>query len=370
MSPGFTRDGVVFCAGRDSDLVVGGTTRGFLLSATADAGRSWRRLAATGLPAAPVDDITNLIVSPRFGSDRTVIVQTLGHGTFVSIDAGETFVPLYPGDGPRLTPFVSGIADVPGAGVDRFMLVGASSRLSPTGNVLIDVAARVVRPVAGPPAPAVAFAVSPNHASDSRAVAFVEEASTAGSRVSVYSCDRTFACQRRVASFAARHAFDRAWYLSERTLVVSVRDSGSRRPRLYISQDGGASFTTFTAGQRLLDVQSARGAHPEFELVPTPSGRHSWLRVYGQPGPRPPASRLYRSADGGRSWRLAAFARIVEPGAPGALPPFRVPPQWFTPRVLTQAADDGHIFFGGLSQAGWDLACSANAGRSWNSVCR
>jgi hypothetical protein len=367
ISPAFAQDGTVFCGGRRSSSVVGGTTAGFVLFRSSDRGHSWTQLAATGLPFSALDDLHQLLVSPTYMTDHTVVVQTLAYGTFVSADSGATFVPLLPADGPLLTLGVMGVA-APGApAVGHAFALGAGSTVSPTGSVLMDLTSHAVTPVPGVDKGEQAFAVSPSYVADGRALAFAQRVVDGVQRTEVYACDATFACATRTATLPGHYTFDRAWFVTAKLVVVALAHEGTSRPLVYGSSDGGRTWAPLAAAQHLLDGQASTSSRMGLDLAATPSGRRLWLRTSSG---RAPQLRVYRSDDAGRTWLLAASATIGGRRPTGNFPDIRTPPPWYVPRVSMQAGEDGHLFVNGLDASGWDVACSADNGRSWATYCR
>jgi hypothetical protein len=360
LSPDFAHDGTVFCGGRLSTSVVGGTTQGFVLYRSTDRGRSWTKLAAAGLLFNTLDDLHQLLVSPSYATDHTVVVETLGYGVFASADGGTTFVPLLPGDQPMLT--LGSLA--PGTA----FALGAGSHLPQTSSVLLDLTTHLVTAISGVAQGEQAFAVSPAYATDGRALAFADRIVDGAVRTEVYACDATFACATRLAVLPRHYQFDRAWFVTAKLLVVALAREGTSRPALYASSDGGRTYAPLRAAQAVLDGQADPSRDVQLDLTSTPNGRRLWLRTSSG---RPPQLRVYRSDDAGRSWRLVASARTDSRQPVGNFPDLRTPPPSYgIPRVSLQAADDGHLFVNGLDANGWDVACSADDGRSWSTYCR
>jgi len=371
-SPDFARDGTAFCGGT---VMSGYAPTGLALFVTTNHGRSWRHAAAVGLPYKAGDRMTDLVVSPRFASDSTIVVTVLFEGVFVSADAGESFTPALLGSWPAVTAFVSGIAA--SESTQRTLLL--VPRWTTGTPAIVDPVLRTIQPVPGPPEPARAVLVSPTWVQDHAAVAFTQTGSGEGLRVSLYGCNEVFECSTRLGALPVGQAFHRAWlaadFATSRTMFVElVTDQEVAPPRLYVSRDGGRTFASMRPAQALVDAHFRDPRH-DYEPVAAidvgaPGSDRVWLRVYGTESATRPAIELFRSDDNGRTWTRVAYRRIVTRGARGGMQDVRVPPRALQPRVLLAATSNGYLFVNGIVRGGWGVSCSADAGRTWTTACR
>lgn len=369
-SPAFARDRTVFCAG--TVTTDGLTPAGLGIVVSTNGGRTWRKASASGLPQDKGVVIDGLLVSPRYANDRTVVVNVRLHGLYQSSDGGESFTPLLPASVRGVTAFVGGMSAAGGDAVAArtMLLVPSGAAQLP---LVVDTATRTAQPVPGAPAVAVGAVVSPAWATDGTALLFTD-AGTSGA-VTAYGCNVAFDCRTRLGRLPAGYTFEQAWpaadFTTSKTLFVKAR-SGSGRSRLYVSRDGGSSFTAMSEANRLLDAhveRPSRDPHPVASIATgRPGSARVWMRVYGSPHASLPAAELYRSDDNGRRWTRVAYGRIAQKGPRGTMQDVRVPPGQFN--SLIAATPDDVVFVNGIARGGWTASCSNDRGRTWSTFCR
>lgn len=369
-SPAFAEDGTAFCAGT---VMERWAPTGLAVFVTTDKGRSWRKTAAVGLTYVDGARVYGLVVSPRFAQDRTIVVSVWSVGTFVSLDAGETFTPLIPGAIPRVRPFEVAVGDTAG----RAMFLVARW-LSDKPHV-VDPLTRIPQPVVGAPEPATDFLISPRWTSDQTALAFTQTGQREQTQVNVYACTVAFECTTRLTSLPRGWVYYRGWLAadfpgSKTVFVELVHERGFTPPRLYVSRDGGRTFAPLASAQALVGRHVYKGgdgaAEPPVALAVGPPGTDRvWMRVQGSSRVTSPPAAVYRSDDNGRTWVRVAYGRLAQRGTPGTIPDLRVPSRPMEPPVILAATGDKRLFLNGITKGGWDVACSADAGRTWAPSC-
>lgn len=380
VSPEFVTDRTAFCAGAVVDRSTRATT-GVAVWRTTDGGRTWSRQAAAGLlvtnPNAKVD---HLAVSPLYKTDRTVFVQLTGTGLFSSIDGGATFTVVSPLAWGALTPYAAtapgGLLPAEGVHALYVMARPADEEGSPNGSALIDPITKAYTPVTGTPGRDAAFAVSDTFARDNAAFAVANHGVGLDAYVGIYRCTATFSCSERLQVFPKRWTFDRIWlapdFRRSRTIYVSMTTVTGARS-LWWSRNAGATWTRFSAAERLLAATVDAKVSPAIAFAW--SGRYVYLRVSAAGSPRtgPPAEQLYRSADGGATWRLFAYGRsATQVGSRGTMPTDALPLETGdgrAPRGRLTGTADGRLFLLGSTWVYKGFYCSANAGRAWARLC-
>lgn len=386
-SPAFTADRTAFCAGHVPDPTSGRTTA-IAVFRTTDGGRTWTRATAAGLTFNDTDArVTHLSVSPRYASDRTVFAQIRNTGLFQSVDGGETFSLVGPLAWSRVTPFVATAPappvpiPAPDAGAHTIFGMARSGGADgdPNASAIIDPLARSHTPVRGTPARDLEFAIADTFARDGAAFAVADRGVGLDARVELYRCGAMLTCDALLIAFPKRWTFDRLWlsrdFEKTRTVYVSMTTlSGSRV--LYWSRDAGGTWSRWSAAERLLAPVVAARNVPRY-AVAFGTSRTVYLRVSYMPGATssaaPPAEQLFRSDDGGSTWRRVAFGRAArQAGSRGVMPtdsPIGEQANGaIPPGALTVAGST--VFMLGHTGRYAGLYCSWDGGRQWGRTCR
>lgn len=373
VSPAYRKDHVLLCT-HVADSALGH----LVLAVSRDGGRSWRTQPMTGLvrPADYTGIPLSITLSSAFASDNA-LVATGRSGSFVSTDLGQTFTALDP-----LTP--GGVVDNPvgflsdpvlaASGEEsRFHIAYASDRLS----AIIDVAGRVRTPVAGVPGRgARRFSMLAGGP-----IAFVYESDPAGAEqtLAVYRCNATLTCAERSFAFPSDmtlgQGVGRVQLLPDGSVLAVLLSETTWRPVMWRSTDAGRTFAVWRPAQRLIDAVDAFPAGLSVSVAANTSiPRRLYLRVEGQrPGPvwrkgAPPASQVFRSDDGGTSWRRVAYRRGEgQPGPRGTLP-------WTyvgggDDRAHIQLTPDGRLLAAGATDTLRTTFCSLDGGVRWTAGC-
>lgn len=370
VSPAYRRDRTVFCVYAAPDA-----TR--VLAVSVNGGRTWRTAAMTGLlrPAGLSGIALTLSVSPQFGTDRALFATT-GSGTFLSADLGQSFrlvdaftKPVADGNP---VPFVGKVAPLPlGDAAPRLLLAYAGTQLP----ALIDPADGTRRPATGVPGRgALRFVVRASASAPDGALAIVNEPDGTTDHAVVYRCDASLTCAVPSFAFPSRTRFalhSRIALLPDGSLVA-VLSKGGAADTVWRSTDGGATFAAWTPLTRILDAaERAGGDRPMVKLAATPGlPRRLYARVeVSQPPTRwragaPPASQLFRSDDGGGTWRRVGYGRAQsQPGPHGNLP------WWSSHPGEIELAPDGRLFASGSNEFLATTWCSLDGGKRWYAGC-
>lgn len=374
-SPSFAADGTAACAGVHRDRRTG-ETQDISVFVTTDHGRSWRRVAASGMTKPVIEELLDVFFSPRYAQDRMLFVLS-SEGLHLSTDLGATFALVHPTAQARMQPFV-GVS--PADGKPRTLVAMAHQATHGTdGAVLVlDPAARVEVPVAGSPLVDHDFAFSPAFATDGTAYAVGFRMANGVRSYGLYRCDATLTCTTLLHQFPGGLTLDRIWLAPDfprsRTLYVSFQTSSGDAVHWW-SRDGGKTLQRWTSVERLQGDWSRVATG----LVGVPGTRTLYLRISGNAATKPgaaPYERLYRSGDDGASWRLVSYGRTpAQAGARGSMPP-NTPRKfgWLgqTARGMLTVAG-GRLFSLGTTYERDDVVdsffCSADGGRTWRRTC-
>lgn len=375
VSPAFQRDRIVACVYWVS------TDMPQALAVSRDAGRSWRTPAMTGLvsPLGVAGTGLSVAFSPLFDADGTLFATT-SSGTFSSTDLGESFTPLDPlargGGAANPTAFLMAPAMLPVVGGDARPRVhlAYASEIAPA---VIDVAAKGHQPVTGVPGlGALQFVVVPAAKGKPASVfAVVHETTGADQTVVVFRCDATFTCAERQFAFPSelRLGERRFQVLADGSVVAVLRSSDTLE--VWRSTDGGRTFAEWRPVRKLLAPLNAWEGQPPTASFATSTAfpRRVYLRVEAHRPPTdwpkgaPPASQIFRSDDGGATWRRIAYARAFSQRGPHGNAP------WFGPgssAIHVQVAPDGRLFAPGRTHDAITTFCSVDGGRRWTAGCR
>lgn len=389
ISPAFSSDGTAFCSHITRDGT--GSATGVEMLHTSDGGRSWSQVAAIGLAVSPNQwgQRPNLMFSPFYEDDHALYASLGLTGLFRSTDDGETFSLVDPRGGSATSATVATF-NTPLGELPRRVVFPQAIRGSTEGanqSVLIDAALGLRVPVQGTPAADHLFAVPPSFPDHGTPYAVAETGVGATHRFELYRCDELFDCSEHLFALPHRMRFDRIWFAPDFAVSGNIYISGfdfeTNALNIWWSKDAGTSFHRWRSAQDLLD--RARGSRPRANQIFAISGvsgtKLLYLRVdYATyPEGRTPAATLYRSNNGGRSWRRVAFARTFnEPPRPGRLPHEPTLDAWDgqVPGGHLVAASKRQLFLVGTEAGasgdpyhGTVASCSTDGGRNWRPLC-
>ena len=141
-----------------------------------------------------------------------------------------------------------------------------------------------------------------------------------------------------------RTGFALAGFLDGRTVLVQTSSTGAGPPHTRLSDDGGHTWRT------LIDPRRFAG----FGLPDFPDAQHGWWLERPPADFRTPAPiTLWRTSDGGRSWRRLAASGLPETGFPGQ-------------RVFVEPLRGALIFTFPDSSRSW--LATTDGGASWQVV--
>ena len=382
VSPTFARDRTAACLYRkDSNSPM-------LLATSTDGGRSWHKAAMTGLARPEGVHGIDLTVrfSPAYATDRTVLAVT-GSGLFASTDRGATFSlvdGLVGGGGfgnplVYLAPAPAATAPVTGTGKHLYVLFAAGYR-----SALVDATARWHQPItAVPGGSTVRFALG---GPSPVAFGYSDDPLTQHQVLAAYRCTADFSCAEKLFSFPPGVRFamtgdEQVQTLRDGSLLVTLTDA-ARDVHVWRSTNGGATFAVWQPVDAVLTpVNRTTEGAPRVSLVPDPaSSKRLFLRATGGPAygrwakDAPPAEQLFRSDDGGRTWRRLGYQRAVfQPGRRGTLPwneatadPAGIVPAGDGRTVLVAAT---YVSPGEASAGRTGVFCSRDSGLHWSRTC-
>lgn len=382
LSPGFDADGSGFCAGWV--VVDVAAQRGeWRFYVTKDGGRAWARPAASGLAVPEQSRVDQIVVSPLYETDRTVFLHST-EGIWKTTDDGATFSLVNalanPGDG-RLAPYVEPVG-IPVAQSGEPHTAFAYANYEMTAKIDPPLHA----PVAASPENETQFLLPRDFPNGP---GFVFTQSTGGDAigpvVSAWSCNGQLVCAEELHAFPAGYTLGYAWLGPLDEVYVELRPSpllfDEPVPRMWRSVDGGQTFEAWDSLDDVLeplheqDLFAARvgiASHPKF-----PGRLFAYVtadpeRSAGSVPPAPPGEQIFRSDDGGDSWRRVAWGLgFGQTGLPGTLP-------WNAHKrperhAFIELTGNGRLFvqalqFGGESYEG--PFCSISWGRAWARTCR
>ena len=323
-------------------------------------------------------------MSPDYVRDRSLFAST-DAGTFVSVDAGSTFElvdPLISGPHENPAPYLARppkeLTPLLGEAQRLYLAFGTKGLMSRT-----DVAARRHEPVpatldgvvgfrfAGPAAPPVGFGM--------------RGASPAVAMPVAYRCTSELVCADAGFQFPNGYFFGGDLWArgagDGKTMALRLYDNADFSVHAWRTSDAGATWHEWTSVQRLVDrVDKTSGLSPHVSVSFEPDRpRTVYLRISGYSGDRgwvtgaDPAEQLFRSDDGGTTWRRIGWQRgFMQPGRNGSLP-------WNGAadgdRGGIYAAGNGVLFAVGTYSAergpGHDLTlfCSRDHGVHWRTSC-
>lgn len=376
-SPDYASDRTAVCAAVQYEVGAGAVA--VTVSMTRDGGRSWNARVAAGIPVTPLTRLNGVLFSGRFAQDKAIYVQT-GDGLYRTQDDGQTFVAVDPLAGtastsPNLIRLPTGTAiEVPQ--LPAPIAMASSDAL---GSAVLMPPLHL--PVAGSPDNDWRFLVAPpGEGPHARKVFAVAARSGEGGtgRPVLYSCNEVLACVGELHMFPDMHVYVGSHLPADfaRTGVMYLwtKHFTTRLVTVWVSRDGGGSFTPWVAGNTLLKQPIERGFPRAIDigLVTDPSraGR-MYLRVAGERGLDPPQQQLWRSDDNGKRWQLMGYMRNYTPMVRGTLP-------WYTEEVFAVRGNisvqpDGKVFVIARATSGSSYGgvfCSHDGARTWARSCR
>jgi hypothetical protein len=386
VSPGFAKDRIAFCT------QVLNTANGVALAVykTSNGGRTWVRTPAKRLgwdPAAAFD--TQPQMSATYARDHRLVVLT-NSGLYATTDDGESFTivdarmkaadlntPLvYTGSPGSLAPVLGssrgfGLA----AGLSPARVDLATGAHLPVVGIVGDTTHGFVVPTAASPASPV-LAASLDQPDPSKPAA----------QVSLWTCTDDLVCAEKRYTFPVGVTTSRFWQLplaGHRSALVAFADHAGAFQG-YVSTDAGKTFRRWTSLERLVAPAAKYGAPPFVSIASNPAlpGR-VYARIVGSPKGAtwakgaPPAEQLFRSDDGGTTWRRVGFQGAwAQRGVRGTLPWNRdafgltLDPAAFAlgsdGRLLVPAARENDY---GMVSGSETVYCSLDGGRSWYPLC-
>jgi hypothetical protein len=248
---------------------------------------------------------------------------------------------------------------------------------SPQLPALIDPASGTRYPVAGVPGRgALRFAMPHTPDAPAGALAVVNEqdaGATPSEHAHVFRCDARLTCAEPLFAFPAgiRFGTDSRVAVHPDGSVVAVLASNDGAERVWRSTNGGATFTEWQSAMRLIARLEAVGTAPRVSFATSAAApRRLYLRIEqsparsGWPATAPPASQVFRSDDGGTSWRRVAYAPgIGQRGPRGNLP-------WLIGGVGgIHLTPDGRLLADGSTETLTTTWCSLDGGKRWYAGC-
>lgn len=368
-SPSFATDGTAFCA-----AAVKGT---FVLHVTRDRAKTWTATQPTGATLVPglAPSVYEFLISPDFPTDRTLVVVLSGF-VFYSTDAGATFVQAV-GNYGRLSmaDALHGISADPSHGV--VLSAGRYATSATVRSTVLDPALPAQRPLVGTGTPDIAFLATPTGSADI-AYAVGESGSTPPTiQHSFYACNAAYACPEKLGSLPVGQTFVEAWFAADfRTsgVVFAATVDVHGRTHVYVSRDRARHFAPVPGLSGYLDQSYRAKLAPMLVLAPgKPRSQTLFARLAGGGSSRTsPTTRLFRSDDNGKTWRLVSWGRPPQGSGPnGTMPYDHAERSWSRlPQGLLTHTSDGRLLFSGTNKGIRVVWCSLDAGRTWRPSCR
>lgn len=379
-SPLFAEDGTALCAGWKAEE--GGTLQ-LVLWRTRDGGFSWEQATTSGL--APVDQsglTPKIMFSPMYKDDgRIFIAFYRDDGLWSSEDLGESFefVDLF-GTSRAQALITSTDAPIPLVPQRRVQFVEAWTGSSDGSNnsVLIDAETHLRAQVKGTPGRDKQFAISPAYETDGRAYAVAELGVGETHHHEIFRCDAIFNCSEHLFTFPNRLEFDRVFFPPDfeesSSMFVSTVALDGGRTHMWRSDDAGSSFAPWESVQAIFDriegVDRKGGLTIKFGISGIPGTKILFLRIYYFSLTEPSAW-LYRSSNGGDTWKLRAFGRLPPAGSPsGTMSPYGLPSQHTGVEGHIVAPTKDRMLMLSAEKDGIDtVRCSLDRGRTWQPLC-
>jgi hypothetical protein len=343
---------------------------------TTDKGHTWRKASTTGIALSRPDDyVRGVVLSPRYASDRMILVQYARAGLFASTDLGATFTLASPLGLGRVTPYIATPAVL--ADVARPLLLHADA----AGNdvsMQIDPASHAIAPVPGTPGDDREFAVSPRYATDGLAFAAAMVASADGTFASpaVFACSTGFACAESRFQGPARATFDGLWALPSTTpsgFVVVLRLLVASTPKYWRSTDGGRTFAAWTSVNNIGATIAREGsAHLAVAADPREPKRMYLRASWTGNRTNPPNEQVFVSDDAGSRWRRVSYGTMVSLRHVGPIPEMAPNSSRETPTGFLVAGGAGRLFMlagGRYNPEYTGPYCSRDGGKTWARFC-
>lgn len=385
VSPQFTQDGTAVCVGWAADAA--GVLE-FVLWRTDDGGFSWRQAAARGLAIADQSSfLPKLAFSPMYEEDGRIFIGFYGgDGIWSSSDGGESFEVVDPFGTSQMRPLVTATdAPLPLIPQRRVMFAEAWTGSSDGTNnsALIDAETRLRTLVKGTPGRDKEFAISPTYESDGRAYAVGELGVGKTHHFELFACDAIFNCSEHLFTLPDRLQFDRVFFSSDfeesGTMFISTVSLDGGRTQIWRSDDAGESFEVWESVQKIFDdiqgLDKKGGLSMEFGVTGVPGTRILFVRIYYAGlyrDPATPLASLYRSTNGGKSWKLRAFGRLASDSRPaGTMSPYGPPPRYVGAEGLIVAPMKDRMFIlSAEADRRSTIRCSVDGGRTWQFLCK
>lgn len=358
-SPDFVRDGTGFCVTLGYQVASYTPDGTAIAYRTTDHGRSWERRASRGLDPLLGTGIKQVLVSPKFASDRTVYVHVAGRGLLRSTDGGDTWLPADP------------IGDSSTDHANYAVLPGGAMPLAFADQVPALVSPPLHLPVAGTPGTELQFL---GDASGAHFAASLDAEDVNTARTRLYACDATLACPTALFTFPAGHVWQNGWldpaHATNRRMYAVTDAAG--RLHAWRSVDGGRTFTPWTGLEKVLGT-IGNAYRPTLSIAVRPRSATMFarlsFRILGGAA-APPGEQLLRTDDGGRTWRRVAYQLAFgQRGRRGTLPWDHPGHAFGLPGALTLLPDGRLMTVAERFGQYEGVFCSADGGRSWARVC-
>lgn len=382
VSPNFARDGTAACA----RLVISPTSQ-LTVDITTNRGRSWSLVPATGLTwSATAQFVAQPMFSPNFASDHRIFIAT-DLGLFVSTDLGKTFtaadtaIHAASTVGPTLyAGGAGGLAALwPG---QRLFAVGLG-----TPSRRLDVASGVDMPILGSPDQQIEQIVGPNSNAPTAPIYALSQTSATGGQSGLWTCDDNLACSTQLSTFSGQKPF-RMWEApmprGGYAIFVYALNNADSSSHLLRSTDGGKTFKPVAQVDSLFKLIDDREVAPQIGLAVNAKypGR-ILLRVEGFPAGKrragdPPAEQIFRSDDGGATWRSIGYQWGIMQAAPTGPLPFNMMSYGYASGTAPiELTNDGHLLVPAqleeYTKTGLvdldGVYCSVDFGHSWHRTC-
>jgi hypothetical protein len=391
VSPDFARDRTAVC-GR---LYYDGSTMVAEIYRTRDGGTTWAKARAAGLV---VDQTGSFAIRPQFSpdyrSDKRIFLATTT-GMYATTDAGDTFLVVDSAlrasglDNPAV---YAGDPGATGAVLGKRRLMAAVA--AGASSARTDVSTGTHQPVIGAGAQTALFVLPTPIAPSAQPLALTTERADPSRPdvVSVlWSCTNDLACSERRYVFPDGFRPVRFWWLpvaKGRAELAVLLGRGSSY-RVMLSADNGVTFRRWTSLERIIEPAARAAGSKSSPAVGIAFDRALPGRVYARivgtiplesttwPRSAPPAEQIFRSDDGGASWRRVAYGLGFRQGGRAGTIPWNVAgPGVQMDRAPIVLASDGRLLIPGAKEGEsgfvpgtWSVYCSRDGGNRWYVTC-